>query len=142
MLIWVKENFSYLATYTSQISCFHRDNCFTQSVAIYCAPAQQPSKIIISSNKIPFCLMKCLNFKRDKFNEFSATDMVVSIRLLIRWNLTFWITFASYIGSMKSLLQSYCFGWILTRTIEAWVFMVFILVAIDPSWYLALSLRY
>ena len=50
-------------------------------IPICCAPAQQPSKIIIPSNKIPFCLMECLKFRRDKLSywmvDFSlATDLL------------------------------------------------------------------
>jgi len=69
-----------------------------------CAPAQQPLKIIISSNKIPFCLMKCLNFKRDKFGywkeDFSLATDWLKFNIyeqplqvtLDQWNRCLWIT--------------------------------------------------
>ena len=83
-------------------SCMH--SFLIQHRCPCCAPAQQPSKIIIASNKIPFCLMKCLKFRRDKLSywmvDFSlATDLLkccipieqISWATLEQWCQWFWV---------------------------------------------------
>ena len=127
-----KTNIMYVYSSKCESNPLH----LTALLPICCAPAQQPFKIIILSNKILFCLIKCLTFKRDKLSYWKE-DFSLATDLL---KLTFLINLASYIGSMKSLPLSYWSEWILTRKIDLWVFMVLMLTVVYPSF--ACSLEY